>query len=129
MSLADKMIDSHGVPVTHESVANFSPNDVGLDSSLSNQLSVIFDAWKHCIELRQKYLASSLQLPGDNPKDNDNWIIYPPPPDPSYKPTNGEIVAQKDIKSDMETFDFNNCVIPPAHHVSFFNLVRLLIRS
>lgn len=39
---------------------------------------------KTLLDIRRKYLKVSSQLPGDNPKDEDSWKIYPPPFEPVW---------------------------------------------
>jgi AMP deaminase len=42
------------------------------------ELSSISKSIEDIIALRHKYLALSLQRPGDDPRDNPDWEIYPP---------------------------------------------------
>ncbi|RKP26666.1 hypothetical protein SYNPS1DRAFT_21617, partial [Syncephalis pseudoplumigaleata] len=46
------------------------------------EISRIYTRIHRCSQLRQKYMEASLQRPGDNPKDDDAWRIYPHPPEP-----------------------------------------------
>ena len=36
------------------------------------------------LEIRGKYISLSLQAPKDDPKNDDSWEVYPPPPDPVW---------------------------------------------
>ena len=125
MSLAERMADSHGVPVTHETVAKFNKNLDAQDDELANELQTVFLTLQKCIDIRHRYMETSLQMPGDNPKgtacicnqrihsvDKDTWPIYPPPPPPSYPPPEKPHVR--------EEFDLKKCEIPGAHSVSLF---------
>ncbi len=68
MSLAERMADSHGVPVTHETVARFNKNLDAQDDELANELQTVFRTLQKCIDLRHRYMEASLQLPAENPK-------------------------------------------------------------
>jgi AMP deaminase len=54
------------------------------DESIVSEVQSICDKIKTILDLRQKYSKISLQGPGDNPKDDENWEIYPPPPNPVW---------------------------------------------
>lgn len=62
---------------------------IALDSdAVTTELSIVCQKIQSLRERRRKYINLSLQGPGDNPKDRDDWVIYPPPPEPywdSYK--------------------------------------------
>ena len=51
---------------------------------ISPELSAISINIKKVLDIRRKYINLSLQAPGDNPKDDSDWRIYPPPPDPTW---------------------------------------------
>ena len=59
----------------------------------------------------------SLQFPGDNPKDSDDWVIYPPPPPPSYPPSAYKDGKFPNQKYDEEDFDPLKIPIPGKHTV------------
>ncbi|KAI8807631.1 hypothetical protein BJ742DRAFT_811342 [Cladochytrium replicatum] len=111
LSFAERMADVRGLAVTHESVARFSTRDN--DDALSDELDAIFHAFQRCLEIRQKYMLASLQCSGDNPKDRDEWTIYPPPPPPSYPPVPDASTAPNPT-AQTEPFEFEKCVIPGA---------------
>ncbi|KAJ3194692.1 AMP deaminase [Irineochytrium annulatum] len=107
-----------GTAVTSEGVAAFARADVHEESpdELSSELKKIFDVMQRCLELRKKYMQldkASLQCPGDNPKDDDSWVIYPKPPKPAYP--YGE--NNPTIPEPNEEFDIRKCEIPPKHEV------------
>jgi AMP deaminase len=54
------------------------------DGTVVSEVQSICDKIKTLLDLRQKYLKLSLQCPGDNPKDDEYWEIYPPPPNPVW---------------------------------------------
>ncbi|KAI9139134.1 hypothetical protein BKA69DRAFT_1110009 [Paraphysoderma sedebokerense] len=57
-----------------------------LDYDVSEELRGILLNFQKCMELRHQYLELSLQREFDNPKNSDDWQIYPPPPPPSWVP-------------------------------------------
>jgi AMP deaminase len=54
------------------------------DDTIVSEVEVICKKIKALLDLRRKYLKVSLQSPGDNPKDERTWEIYPPPPEPVW---------------------------------------------
>ena len=62
----------------------FAGNGVGVASELNS----IYTNIQRILDLRHKYIRLSLQQPGDNPKDDQNWPIYPPPPQPVWDEEN-----------------------------------------
>ena len=54
------------------------------DSHVMAELSAIYTNIQKVLDMRHKYIRLSLQRPFDNPKDADEWKIYPPPPDPAW---------------------------------------------
>ncbi|KAJ1564424.1 AMP deaminase, partial [Nowakowskiella sp. JEL0078] len=113
LSVAERMARVMGLAVTHESVAKYSHVGVG-DDELSEELGNVFASFKKCLELRQKYMEYSFQCDGDNPKDHDDFEIYPPPPAPSYLPPTTPIMNIQPPAKD-EPFDFEKCKIPEKH--------------
>jgi AMP deaminase len=58
---------------------------LALDSSyIAPELRAICTSIKNVLDIRRKYVGLSLQRPYDNPKDNGDWRIYPPPPQPVW---------------------------------------------
>ena len=53
-------------------------------SDISPELSEISVNIQRVLQLRHKFIKLSLQGPDDNPKDRDDWEIYPPPPNPTW---------------------------------------------
>ena len=54
------------------------------DDAVISEIEAICKKIKTVLDLRQAYLRVSLQCPGDNPKDDETWEIYPPPPEPVW---------------------------------------------
>jgi AMP deaminase len=54
------------------------------DDAIVDEVEIICKKIKTLLDLRRKYLKISLQCPGDNPKDENAWEIYPPPPEPVW---------------------------------------------
>jgi AMP deaminase len=54
------------------------------DPQIMTELGSIFRSVNKILELRRQYLGLSIQLSGDNPKDDLNWPIYPPPPEAAW---------------------------------------------
>lgn len=80
----------------------------------SDELIELFKNVQTCLELRHKYLDLLIQRDElKNPKNKDAWVIYPPPPKPTYKSKNRfNQVGGHD--NDEEEFDFAKCEIPAA---------------
>jgi len=124
ISVAERMGENLGIPVSHETAAKFDVSDdsddggmfgrLTPDDQLSEELQSIFATWTKCIQLRHKYMDQSLQSPGDNPKDSPDWTIYPKPPPPSYIPKKGDNLFHEGParKPEADIFDLNDCSIP-----------------
>jgi AMP deaminase len=54
------------------------------DAHIASELSTIYTDIQKVLDIRHKYIRLSLQGEGDNPKDDANWNIYPPPPEPAW---------------------------------------------
>lgn len=54
------------------------------DSIITSELSAIYTNIQKVLDMRHKYIRLSLQASNDNPKDEPNWPIYPPPPEPVW---------------------------------------------
>ncbi|GCE97922.1 AMP deaminase [Zygosaccharomyces mellis] len=77
-----------------------SPELVGLYSNVAE-----------CRAMREKYQTISLQHDWDNPKNSSDWVIYPPPPRPTYNQETKTVIKVEN-KPDCEIFDFEKCIIP-----------------
>lgn len=54
------------------------------DAHVTSELAAIYTNIQKTLDIRHKYIRLSLQGDGDNPKDEPNWNIYPPPPEPAW---------------------------------------------
>lgn len=73
-------------------------------------------------------MEASCQRPFDNPKDQDDWEIYPAPPAPSWPlPPPEELQRRKERELAREAdpvgfvgseFDYNHCKMPKEDEVS-----------
>lgn len=61
-------------------VGGFADNE----AHITSELSTIYTNIQKILDIRRKYMRLSLQEDGDNPKDEPNWNIYPPPPKPAW---------------------------------------------
>ncbi|KAK0717047.1 hypothetical protein B0T26DRAFT_277263 [Lasiosphaeria miniovina] len=57
---------------------------VDADPQITAELTTIFKNIHQILDARHKYMRLSLQRPGDNPKDDPSWNIYPSPPEPAW---------------------------------------------
>ncbi|KAG8409475.1 AMP deaminase [Metarhizium acridum] len=72
------------------SMAGFPGNTVfDTEPHVTAELSAISQNIQKVLDLRRKYIALSSQGPGDNPRDQSSWDIYPPPPEPAWAQTKG----------------------------------------
>ncbi|GAB7342631.1 hypothetical protein MBLNU457_g0796t1 [Dothideomycetes sp. NU457] len=65
--------------------ANGSGGFVVNDAKVAAELSTIYHSVQSIRDTRHKYMRLSLQDPGDNPRDEPSWKIYPPPPRPAWQ--------------------------------------------
>lgn len=101
-----------------------------IDEAITAELRELYNTFQTCLNLREKYMASSKQGPRDDPKNKANWEIYPPPPPPSWPPPSPEELAELKAKEKAREanpidsvgadFDPLHIKIPGPHSVSFF---------
>lgn len=60
------------------------------DDNITSELAKVYINIQKVIDLRRKYIRLSLQRDGDNPRDEPNWKIYPPPAEPAWYQSNLE---------------------------------------
>lgn len=58
--------------------------DANRDSGVTSELSAIYTNIQKILDLRHKYMRLSLQGHMDNPRDDPDWQIYPPMPEPVW---------------------------------------------
>ncbi|KAJ2742362.1 AMP deaminase [Coemansia sp. BCRC 34301] len=83
----------------------------GADSAESisespQELQRIGRALARCMELRNKYMQTSMQRESDNPRNRSGWQIYPAPPPPAWRN------FDQPVKEAAQDFDLDQCVIP-----------------
>lgn len=98
---------------------------IALRHAITDDIVQIYNGVQHCLDLRRKYIRTSLQRSYDNPKNNvDRWRIYPDPPKPRWT-YNAEDNKWVDHKNDLpklgggEDFNFKECAIPGADSKTF----------
>lgn len=73
-------------------IPSFSPslraNPIPLesDSHVVKEFTTICENIHKLVNLRRKYIRLSGQCNIDDPKNQPSWIVYPPPPDPAWRP-------------------------------------------
>ncbi|CDM30015.1 hypothetical protein DTO013E5_8286 [Penicillium roqueforti] len=80
-SVAAASLQSAGVGIGGPQVASGYASS---SDAVTSELSAIYCKIKKLLDRRSQYLALSLQGPGDDPKDQPDWEIYPPPPEPAW---------------------------------------------
>ncbi|KAF7890458.1 hypothetical protein EAF00_008773 [Botryotinia globosa] len=78
------------------------------DAHITAELASIYTNIQKVIDIRHKYIRLSLQEDGDNPKDDPNWSIYPPPPEPSWHDDKAATNARNSTANSMA----NSMVLP-----------------
>ncbi|KAI9284706.1 hypothetical protein BC943DRAFT_337992 [Umbelopsis sp. AD052] len=99
------------------------------EGDITSDLQELYVNFKKCMDLRDKYMAYSAQRLFDNPKDKDDWKIYPEPLPPSWPlppPEEWEKRRQQEarraadpIGSVGNDFHQQDCSIPPKHEYGF----------
>jgi AMP deaminase len=93
---------------------------------VGEELRGILISFKQCMDLRNEYIDLSLQREFDNPKNADDWNIYPPPPPPAWIPSDSVVSSHPDLVEGVvpvfqtqpvvsPEFLFEKCSIPDAH--------------
>ncbi|KAK6426911.1 AMP deaminase [Oleoguttula sp. CCFEE 5521] len=59
--------------------------DAANDSGVASELTAIYTNIQKILDIRHKYIRLSLQGAFDNPRDDPDWRIYPPMPEPVWK--------------------------------------------
>ena len=104
-------IDANGEAESEAIPQPFSTSD----SDISPELSEISTNIRRVLELRHRYIRLSLQGPEDNPRDWDDWKIYPPPPQPTW---------DEHKNRPMTTTESQNSIVrkeSPSEHGTFNN--------
>ena len=69
------------------------------EETIVSEVEAICQKIKTVLDLRRRYLKLSLQCPGDNPRDDESWMIYPPHPEPVWKGENERSVHDPPTRS------------------------------
>ncbi|EDO17679.1 hypothetical protein Kpol_1004p56 [Vanderwaltozyma polyspora DSM 70294] len=77
----------------------------------SPELVELYSNVQKCRDIRSKYLNLSKQYYNQNPKNQQDWKIYPPPPKPSYNSETKTVITVFN-QPDTKTFNFEDCEIP-----------------
>lgn len=88
---------------------NFASSGTFTPDRIQSDLQNLFGKLEACSRLREKYMQSSLQRIEDNPANQDDWEIYPPPPPSHWSPKDGNAI----------NFDFDHHEIPGPIDQSF----------
>ncbi|KAJ5715697.1 uncharacterized protein N7483_012878 [Penicillium malachiteum] len=87
----DHSVGSLNVPGISLSVGE-NPASTGLGiisqgpggDAITSELNAIYRKIKGLLHRRAKYMTLSQQRPGDDPRNQEDWEIYPPPPEPAW---------------------------------------------
>jgi AMP deaminase len=78
---ASEGLQSTGLGIGQAQVASgFTSNN----AAVTSELSAIYRKIKNLLDRRNQYMELSLQRPGNDPRDQPDWDIYPPPPEPAW---------------------------------------------
>lgn len=83
------------------------------DANITSELSTIYSNIQKILDIRHKYIRLSLQQDGDNPKDDPNWNIYPPPPEPAWYEEKDRNASTTNGKNSQNNSMANSMVLPP----------------
>ncbi|CAO3702884.1 unnamed protein product [Rhizopus stolonifer] len=96
---------------------------------ITAELRELYGELQKCLELRERYIGQSLQTLADDPRNQDDWEIYPAAPPKSWPlPSPEELERRKAKEKAREAdpvaavgsdFDFDHCKIPQAHEYDF----------
>ncbi len=107
------------------------------DSSVTSELNAIYTNIQQVLDIRHKYIRLSLQAPFDDPRDDSDWSIYPPMPEPTWhdnkerkngthqpyeEPPTPTKKSRKMGHHIGEDFDINDCLPVPVEAEMIFQL-------
>lgn len=84
------------------------------DPQITAELSDIFKNIQKILDIRQSYITLSLQGPHDNPKDDPNWPIYPPPPEPAWSEERDKAGRSTQAQNSANNSMQNSLVLNPG---------------
>lgn len=73
------------------------------ETSVVSEVEQVCDKIKHILDLRRAYLKVSNQCPGDNPKDDEIWEVYPPHPEPVWTEEKTRPLPQQEGSTSMSS--------------------------
>lgn len=80
------------------------------------ELASMYGSVAECLDMRTKYMDLSLQDDRRNPKNQSNWSIYPPPPEPEYDPVTKHFIIKPKVATTPDNvgykFDMDELEIP-----------------
>ena len=98
-----------------------------VDDAVTAELCGLYQALQNCLDLREKYMKRSCQRWEDDPRNRDDWEVYPPPPPPSWPlPSPEEQARRREQERRREEdpvgavgsdFEWEKCKIPGNHEV------------
>jgi AMP deaminase len=83
------------------------------DANITSELSTIYTNIQKVLDIRHKYMRLSLQEDGDNPKDDPNWNIYPPPPEPAWYEEKDSVNLNSSNSFPSQTNSMANSMVLP----------------
>ncbi|KAA8916376.1 hypothetical protein TRICI_001485 [Trichomonascus ciferrii] len=101
------------------------------DPSVTSELRSMYQKVQKCLDMRHKYQRISLQRDSDNPKNQPDWKIYPPPPRPAWKDSKEfehdhntiQGSSQRPLGKQIgDDFNFEDCDIPNVEDSMTFQL-------
>lgn len=99
------------------------------DDAVTAELCGLYQTLQNCLDLREKYMKLSCQRWEDDPRNRDDWEVYPPPPPPSWPLPSPEEQARRREKERRREedpvaavgsdFEWEKCKIPGNHEFVF----------
>ncbi|KAH6670702.1 hypothetical protein B0J14DRAFT_640687 [Halenospora varia] len=100
-------------------VGNGAGGFVDNDAHITSELSTIYSNIQKILDLRHKYMRLSLQRDGDNPKDESNWNVYPPPPEPAWYEERDHSASGKAERASQNASMSNSMVLEKPQSKAF----------
>lgn len=107
------------------------PSFALLDDAVTAELCGLYQTLQNCLDLREKYMKRSCQRWEDDPRNRDDWEVYPPPPPPSWPlPSPEEQARRREQERRREEdpvaavgsdFEWDKCKIPGNHEVGIID--------
>ncbi|KAJ6786882.1 hypothetical protein PWT90_00023 [Aphanocladium album] len=123
---ASAMLQEQRMPgVSNSGLASNSFLDT--EPHVTTELAAITRDIQKIVDLRRRYIALSSQGPDDNPRDGEDWEIYPPPPEPAWREAgnaNSRFAGHKaaSVKDVSQEFDMDDLMPLPGDDGCTFKL-------